>query len=286
MGSLSSLSAILLVLASKSHRRFIHRIFLYLATSAFMLLSASILNLLSFKCAALLKYLLVGYSSYVYFLLLFWIIFYLFLLAAFRVQLNRLKHEVIGVVAVLVLPLSVEWVIPWKFDSDNFSAIYLYIFYIPVSVVVLVSSIMLAAVLFCLIRGALKRDAYSSLHKKAIIEAMPLLVFIGIHQVVILVILSYHVVASLTKLHISTVWKFVFDLYPASFIAFPVLLLMQPDVRRNLFLQCKKRTVSTSTQQSATIQNASCTQQTSNTHYTVPAETSYTEQEPLIIRQQ
>ena len=282
------MATVLLVFTSKAYKLFIHRLFLYLSVSAFVLLSSSYMDLLNYKCAAFFKYLLLIYSSYVYFLLLFWIIFYLFLLAAFRVQPNQLKHEVIGVVAVLVLPLSVEWVIPWKFDSSNsFSAIYLYIFYIPLFVFVLLTSVILAAVLACLVRGALKRDAYSSLHKKAIKETLPLLIFVSIHQPVMLFNLVYHVVGLSSKIHIPTFWEVLTDLYPLVFVLMPVLLLIQPHIRQSL--RCAKRhnksvSDSASVQQSA-VQGGSHTHQTSHTHYTVPAETSYTEQEPLIIRQ-
>ena len=72
------------------------------------------------------------YASLVYCLLLFWISIYLFVLAVFGAQLNKTKHEVIGLTIVLVTPLFFVWVAPWTAVQDrsilNYSATSIYVF--------------------------------------------------------------------------------------------------------------------------------------------------------------
>ena len=46
--------------------------------------------------------------------MLCWLGFYLFLLAVFRIQIKKIKHEAIGLVIVLVTPVTFLWIFPWK----------------------------------------------------------------------------------------------------------------------------------------------------------------------------
>ena len=125
IGAGSCLTAIVLILVAKGHKAFIYRLLLYMAVDGLL------------GCLALLAYtfegdynvqfeilaatsLLVYYMIDVYSFLLCWLGLYLFSLAVFRVQLNKTKHEAIGLVTVLVTPLTFLWVLPWKMKKSNF----------------------------------------------------------------------------------------------------------------------------------------------------------------------
>ena len=110
---------------------------------------------------------------YCYALFLWWIVFYLFLLAVFRVQFKKTKHEVIGLVTVLVTPLNFAWVVPWKMKDDDAESVLehqvqLCVIYAPVLVCVLITIVAIGTSSLNLLRGALNRDdTYSLLFDQA-----------------------------------------------------------------------------------------------------------------------
>ena len=55
-----------------------------------------------------------SYFICVYSFLLCWLGLYLFSLAVFRIQIKKIKHEAIGLVIVLVTPVTFLWIFPWK----------------------------------------------------------------------------------------------------------------------------------------------------------------------------
>ena len=104
--------AIVLILVAKAYKEFIYRVVLYMAVAVAIGLLASILNVFEidyskrFEIVALLLNYTFLYLIYVHSFLLCWLGLYLFSLAVFRVQLKKTEHEAIGLVTVLVTPLT------------------------------------------------------------------------------------------------------------------------------------------------------------------------------------
>ena len=119
IGAVSALTAIVLILVAKAYKEFIYRLLLYMSMDGLI----SCLMTLAFRPAidfnlqheykvaeSVLLLFFTNYLVYLYFFLLLWLMLYLFLLAVFRVQLKKTKHETIGLVTVLVTPLTFIWV--------------------------------------------------------------------------------------------------------------------------------------------------------------------------------
>ena len=287
VGVVLSVVSLVLILVSKAYKDFMHRLLCYMATCAFVFMVTSFLRLSSSEYVVMVCYVLVFHCVFTYFLLLLWITLYLFVLAVLRVQLKNAKHEAIGLVTVLVMPLIFSWVIPWQIkpaDLYNIRSmlICLCLFYSPVLLSILVTTVTSGMIFVILYRGSVSGGACNLLHKKALKEAVPFLVFILVHQAVILLVfvcLVFHIVKVKEGKEPSPVSVILFNLYPLALVLLPVLLLCQPRIQHNL--RCKRRH-SASTQQPTVHQ---CTvQQTSHTHFSVAPETC-TEQDPLIIRQ-
>ena len=197
---LCSLLSLILLLLSKAYKDFLHRLLCYMSVSASVILISVFMPLVDSKAVRLAGSFVCIYTAVVYCLLLFWIGMYLFLLALFRVQLKKTKHEVIGMVTVLVTPLAFAWVIPWtiardpaagfefKYSSTSF-LIFICITYMPVLAAVVTAMLTIGVVFVHLIRGALNgANGYSLLHRKALKEAAPFLLYIFIHQAVVMVL--------------------------------------------------------------------------------------------------
>ena len=103
IGAVSALTAIVLILVAKAHKEFIYRLILYMAVDAEIGCLASIITVYEidynkqFEIFILISSCTWLYIVYVYCFLLGWLGLYMFLLAVFRVQLNKTKHEAIVV---------------------------------------------------------------------------------------------------------------------------------------------------------------------------------------------
>ena len=108
--------AILLIVFFKAHKRFVHRLTLYLAIAAFIYSVIFALQILPVEdecgyvvvkneklCVAL--GFLVEYSAWVMLLFMCWITLHLFLLGVFRQNLKSWKYEMIGVVVAHTCPI-------------------------------------------------------------------------------------------------------------------------------------------------------------------------------------
>ena len=128
VGVLSSLAAIILLLVSKGYKEFIHRLFLYLSTAALVACAIQLLYSIRYDYMEsqdtwLVRFIIfiLSYSSWTYFLFLCWIGFYVFWLIMHHVQLKKPKHEVTGLVFVLLSPLTVLWVSLWQLKESCLS---------------------------------------------------------------------------------------------------------------------------------------------------------------------
>ena len=107
---------------------FIFRLLLYMSVDAFFASLATIVyrlvldyyrNNSQHEMAKSMTYLLMIYLVYLYTFLLCWLVMYLFLLAVFRVQLKKMKHEAIGLVIAVVTPVGFLWVSQWETKCEH-----------------------------------------------------------------------------------------------------------------------------------------------------------------------
>ena len=292
VGLLSSLAAIVLVLITRAYKEFIQRLFLYLAITATfictpIILSSAVVNDIHVNIGEE-KFLMAMEISLVYFdlvysLLLCWIGVYVLSLTIGIRRFKSIRYEIIGLATVTITPLTASpvWIIPVvqiPYHCDLMLSISILI---TLLLSVLMVTISVGAVIFHLCRSGLKCN--SSVHVRALKEATPLLTFVVIHQIVVAFLLTYAIVLYLDELPpISLV--VLYSYVPAVlYVSIPLFLLCQPRIRHGIRCKKKKR----QQQQSVGVWNPSTGIQdvTSQTHYIVPPETSFTEEDALIIKQ-
>ena len=250
IGAVSALTAIGFILVAKAYKDFIYRLLLYMATVALFSCLAKFAT--SFVTDYKLRYEVVllirameNYFVCVYFFLLCWLGLYLFSLAVFRVQLKKTKHEVIGLVTVLVTPLTFLWVIAWKQRStvscdDKNNLMFKFYFFIPVTLSILFSFIFVGAVLITLCKNAMNRveNTLQQQHRRAARETIPLLVFMTTHQIC----LVSEMVIIACQLYLAgdssfILWE-IYGLWPLGVISLPILMMCHPRIRRKV--KCKR----------------------------------------------
>ena len=303
VGILSSLAAIVLVLITRAYKEFIQRLFLYLAITATLLctllLSMFVVFLIildahndttqlqaKFDEIQLAFLVPLRYFVMVYGLLLCWIGVYVASLTIGIRRFKSIRHEIIGLAFVTITPLTAVCIFPVV--QDNSCDLGLFVFAILVIILllsVLMVTLSVGAVIFQLCRAGLKCN--SSVHVRALKEATPLLTFVVIHQIAVGFLLTYSIILLtkyLEKTGIPPLPLVVFyTSVPSLFVSIPLFLLCQPRIRHGIRCKKKKR----QQQQSVGVWNPSTGIQdvTSQTHYIVPPETSFTEEDALIIKQ-
>ena len=256
IGVVSSLTAIFLILIAKTHKEFINRLLLYMASVCFLTCLTTIAY--NFESDYNVRYeiskptnILMGYFVYVYSFLLCWLGLYLFSLAVFRVQLKKPKHEAIGLVIVLVTPLTFLWVFYWKTrkseiceDTYSLNEIRLTLcFNIPILLSHLFSCFFIGAVLITLCKNAVDRveNTLQQQHRKAVREIVPLVVFMIAHQILLIfvtvIVACQLLMAEEGKKAPFIMWE-SYDMWPIVTVSIPILLLCQPRIRRRL--KCKR----------------------------------------------
>ena len=244
IGAVSALTAIGLILVAKAHKDFIYRLLLYMATAALFSCLAEIGNNFVTDYKLLYEISMITDTLKYYFLCLYsfilcWFGLYLLSLAVFRVQLKKTKHEVIGLVTVLVTPLTFLWVFPWKEISTDSCDKYFY-FYIPISLSMLLSFIFIGAVLITLCKNAMKRaeNTLQQQHRKAVRETIPLLVFMTAHQIA----LTIATLIVVCQLYLARDASFIlwesYGLWPLGVIFLPILMMCHPRIRSKV--KCKR----------------------------------------------
>ena len=292
VGILSSLAAIVLVLITRAYKEFIQRLFLYLAITATVVctltLCQDVVSLVldahnntkidEFRIAIWFP---LGYFGLLYGLLLCWIGVYVASLTIGGI-FKSIRYEIIGLAIVTITPLTLAWL---PVMQDHYCDLALSILAIILLLSVLMVTLSVGAVIFQLCRSGLKCN--SSVHVRALKEATPLLIFVVIHQIAVGFLLTYAVILLskyLDETELPPISLVVlFQSVPVLFVSIPLVLLCQPRIRHGIRCKKKKR----QQQQSVGVWNPSTGIQdvTSQTHYIVPPETSFTEQDPLIIKQ-
>ena len=302
VGLLSSLAATVLVLITRAYKEFIQRLFLYLAITATflctLLLSIFVVFLIMLdahndttQLQAKLEEIQIafsfplGYFGLLYGLLLCWIGVYVASLTIGIRRFKSIRHEIIGLAFVTITPLTAVCIFPVVQDSCDLGLFVLAILVIILLLSVLMVTLSVGAVILQLCRSGFKCN--SSVHVRALKEATPLLTFVVIHQIAVGFLLTYAIVLltnflDKTKLPPFSLVVFYFSV-PSFFVSIPLFLLCQPRIRHGIRCKKKKR----QQQQSVGVWNPTTGVQdvTSQTHYIVPPETSFTEEDALIIKQ-
>ena len=300
VGLLSSLAAIVLVLITRAYKEFIQRLFLYLAITATfvctLLLSIPVVLIMldarndttqlqakldEFEIAISFP---LGYFYMLYGLLLCWIGVYV---ASLTIDIRRFKsirHEIIGLAIVTFTPMAALCIFPVVQDNSCDLGLFVLAILVIISLLsVLMVTLSVGAVIFQLCRAGLKCN--SSVHVRALKEATPLLTFVVIHQIAVGFLLTYAIVLlTLGETELPPVSMVVLlQSIPFLSVSIPLVLLCQPRIRHGIRCKKKKR----QQQQSVGVWNQTTGVQdvTSQTHYIVPPETSFTEEDALIIKQ-
>ena len=288
IGAISSLAAVVIILVAKGYKEFVYRLLLYMAVD----------NLLGFPIYLAYKFELhfnvhhgltiptsffFSYFICVYLFLLCWLGLYLFLLAVFRVQIKKIKHEAIGLVIVLVTPLTFLWIFPWKKIAPcdythNLKEIKVYwLTNISFLSATLLSCLFTGAVLIILCKKAVTRVENNTLqqqYRKALRETIPFVVFVITHQVFsieLVSVLSYQEYMTAENKELPFLLWEAIDIWPLCAISLPLLLLSQSRIR--LAIKCKKspKNINATT---CTIHQSSRASQPSNTYFSAQHENS------------
>ena len=197
-----------------------------------------------------------------------------------RKRFKPIRYEIIGLAIVTITPLTLSLLFPVM--QDHYCDLALSILVIILLLSVLMVTLSVGAVVFQLCRSGLKCS--SSVHMRALKEATPLLTFVVIHQIAVSLMLTYAIKLLLNETKLPPVPLVLFYVSVPSFlVSIPLFLLCQPRIRHGIRCKKKKR----QQQQSVGVWNPSTGIQdvTSQTHYIVPPETSFTEEDALIIKQ-
>ena len=250
VGVLSSLVAIILLLVSKGYKEFIHRLFLYLSTAALLLSVAQLLVVseeeysISMKTIRVTTF-VIAYMSLIYFSLLSWIGFYVFWLTVFKVQLKKIKHEVIGLGIVLVIPLTFSWLTLYQVHTcfnPKIQLIMVCSVFAPLLTLTLFTSVETGVVLVILCRGARSTaSAFQEPYRRAVKEAIPVVVFVTVHQCLITLLLVYQVysrVMTISGRKPSLTFREIHCSYPLIAMLIPLFLLAQSQLRQKIKFNC------------------------------------------------
>ena len=303
VGLLSSMAAIVLVLVTRSYLVTIYRIILYMSIAALLFVIGNSLLFIPYVLQErmpsiynMISRSLAGYLGLVYALVLCWIGVHVFLLAVCGVHLQKTKHELFGIAGVLLLPLIVTWAIPFYASgpctlNPSFLTVVLCGFYL---VSTFLAVLTVTSVILSLCKGLLK---VKKVNRRALKELAPYLLFIIIQNInSILLLTDYALMMKKERMEKLFVFSSIVTLvFAVSIISIPLLLLSQPHIRsrlKNKMCHCKcggkdEGILPTTTQRQTTVQQSATKpiSGSSQTQYCVSPETSFTEEDPLIIKQ-
>ena len=299
---LALLAAIVLVLATKSYKEFLHQLILCMSTAGFIhLLTDFVLVFLkegSIESQVVLF--LNKYFHLLYGLFTCWIGFYVFLLAVLGRTVKKARHKVTGLIVTLVLPLTIVWIVFLRNEVVRFDCslkwllIYTCAFAIPFLISSTLSTMTVVAVIVFLCRGAVSSETLNKLHKQAIIEILPFLMF-GVLQNISAAVKIFDFALRVGRKDVFLYGLIRTLFYPFPYIAIPLMLLSQPHIQQKLKRNSNKSQSRSNNIVSNNTYNVTCSKTEdsqqqlqvsySYTHYNVPPETSYTEQDSLVIRQ-
>ena len=306
MGALSSVAAIVLILCSRAYKNFFYRLYLYIATSALVLSvgwcveqATPVPETYTLEVFEGVGLALMCVSSSLIALVTCWLSFHVFLMVMCGVtSLKKWPFEIAGIILVLVLSMPFAgtfWIFSYPYGCNSFSvatamstppvflntcvSIFGVIFISIATVALIIRS-------FCStqLNGGVRK-----FYRQALKAALPfLLLQILWFLVSIAMYMSFFYRLRYGTYQIILNGLFIFVLlYPCSFVLLPLLLLCQPQVTRNLKCRRGRGRGREEEEHSETAPFSRwSTEVTSRTHFIVPPESFFTEQDPLVIRQE
>eukprot|EP00731_Ephydatia_muelleri_P020107 Em0012g932a len=257
-------TAVILILKTRAHRRFVHRLTLYLAISGVFSASSFLLQVIPLDVAqpddspasvrpgwagmCAFGGFIVQYTGFVKTLMMLWISVYIFIVVMFQRQLSgQLKYEVSGVLVVVVTPFVLSWE-PFVTDSYGISgtrcwikdttcdgdsklalAYALAIVVVPQVVLTLSSLLLILVAVSSLVRKVAKRFLKQH-HWLVIRDIMPLVPYPLVHSLVWLArLIDLSVGTKLRPFSIVTV-----VLLQSCSVILPLSLLVRSSVRSKL----------------------------------------------------
>ena len=314
VGAVSSVAAIVLILCSRAYKNFFYRLYICIAISALVLsvcwcveqvipipetdqLDDSVESVFTTIGLAL-----IFVSSSLIALVTCWLSFHVFLMVMCGVtSLKKWPFEIAGIILVLVLLLPFTAYSIWLLHKDNlfypicksnllaFTMIYLYSpLYHNTGVSIFGVSFISIATVALIIRSFCSTQLNGGVRKfyrQALKGALQFLLLQICWFLFGLVSLAMFTPTIDISYQIPIV---IFtSLYPCSFVLLPLLLLCQPQVTRNLKCRRGRGRGREEEDHSETVPFSHwSTEVTSRTHFIVPPESFFTEQDPLIIRQE
>ena len=253
-------ASIIVIVKTRTYRRFVHRLTLYLAFSGILLSLTPILQILpvdlnqnTIKVRVGLEKLCVfagflrQYMVFLHALTVVWICFYIFQLVVRESQLKKLKYELIGVVTVVLVPFLFTWepfitnsyglreTRCWIIDDDCFDPYDIAFVYtlainlIPILLLTILGLILICIALVTVTKKTIGRNLQRH-HWLAIKEILPLTIFPSVYLAIIL----GRIVAVFSGKFSYDVADVFMVLEQTSSFAVPLSLLVRVNVRRSL----------------------------------------------------
>ena len=312
VGAVSSVAAIVLIICSRAYKNFFYRLYLYIATSALVLsvcwcvkqvipipetdqLGESVESVFT-----IIGLVLICVSSSLIALVTSWLSFHVFLMVTCGVtSLKKWPFETAGIILVMVLSMPFAgtfWLFSYIYYGCNSYSVATAMttpsVYLNTGVSIFGVTFISIATVALIIRSFCSTQLNGGVRKfyrQALKAALPfLLLQILWFLVSIAMYMSFFYRLRYGTYQIILNGLFIFVLlYPCSFVLLPLLLLCQPQVTRNLKCRRGRGRGREEEEHSETAPFSRwSTEVTSRTHFIVPPESFFTEQDPLVIRQE
>ena len=305
VSSLACLLAITFIITFKEYHKFVQRLMLYLMITGFAYGVAIALEEVPVRhkdddvvvkkgqkglCAAF------GYisktTSWIFYMVIFWITIYLFLLAVFKYSIKKRKHEICGIIISLALPLTLTW-IPFIHNKYGLAGLWCWIKltsedchhkklgfiyqstldYGPEALLLLFTSVsyVLIIIVLCKHRMSSTGGVQSSIYRQALKEALPLLAYPIIYGAIYILMVAnpiYYALSSSKNKPSYPLWQLHALAIPMRVLLPALAFLLHPNTLKTVF--CKRSSRSA--------------HHTDTTAFIVSAEYPFSEVDPLIIR--
>ena len=281
MGAVACLLAVIIILRLKQYKNFVNRLVLYMmiigcvhAVTIGLEVApvyhkgqvVAVRKGLNGLCEA------VGFitqtTAWMFFMVMLWMVLYLFILAVFKYGANRYKHEVAGILISVLFPLSFNWV-PFVQHMYGLAGVWCWIrltngycwhdytqgiiyqfslLYGPLTLLILISFVLFVVMVCVLcrqriyIRGA---RVYHSSHHQAIKEALPLLIYPLIYDIICTLMTTNRIYYAITVFQAKDpffpLWFVHSVIDPCRTLVPPLAFILYPNTLRKICCRCKKR---------------------------------------------
>ena len=295
LGLVSSVVAIVFVVVTRAYKVPVNRLILYLSvdTLLYTIVTPFVFYLDGSGVPSKVCLFWSVYFRLLYSIFVCWISIYVFVLVVLKVKLKRARYEVIGILFVLLIPLTFVWTVPVYAEGPGRCVLnhnYLTFILCGLGLPYLLS-ITLAAVTIIFYTMSLCSDLCKSrAFHVPMIKLVPFILFVLIQNS--FSVISLAIVVLMMNFVLSSVLVCVYAvMFALDFVSIPFLLLCQPKIRRKLAAgicnccRCRRLKGSRERQRSV-IQNYS-NRSASHTQFSAPSPpsvTHFSEEEVLIVR--